>query len=90
MQKQYLITPYTVGKDKKSLAMVLPSKVVKTLDINPQTIFLLLKVRGRDDLQLQIIREEDLVKKETGKKISAEKVSDACPADIVPISKMED
>ncbi|MGN6628249.1 MAG: hypothetical protein ACTHKJ_00055 [Candidatus Nitrosocosmicus sp.] len=36
-----------MGKDKKSLAMVLPSKVVKALEINPQSIFLLLKVSGQ-------------------------------------------
>jgi hypothetical protein len=64
LQNKYLITPYGVGKDKKSLAMVLPSEVVKTLGINPQSIFLLLKVNGTNDLQLQIIREEDLAKKE--------------------------
>jgi hypothetical protein len=64
LQDKYLITPYAVGKDKKSLAMVLPVEVVKALEINPQSIFLLLNVRGKDDLQLQIIREEDLAKKE--------------------------
>jgi hypothetical protein len=63
LQNKYLITPYAVGKDKKSLAMVLPAEEVKTLEINPQSIFLLLNVKGKDDLQLQIIRE-DLVKKE--------------------------
>jgi hypothetical protein len=64
LQNKYLITPYAVGKDKKSLTMVLPAEVVKTLGINPHSIFLLLNVRGKDDLQFQIIREEDLIKKE--------------------------
>ena len=44
--------------------MVLPSKVVKKLRINPQSVFLLLKIRGKDDLQLQIIREADIEKKD--------------------------
>jgi hypothetical protein len=53
-----------VGKDKKSLAMVLPVEIVKALEINPQSVFLLLEVKGKDELQLQIIRESDLVKRE--------------------------
>jgi hypothetical protein len=64
LQNKYLVSPYAVGKDKKSLAMVLPVEVVKALEINPQSIFLLLEVKGRDILQLQIIRESDLAKKE--------------------------
>lgn len=65
LQNKYLVTPYGVGKDKKSLAIVVPSEVVKTLEIDPQTIFLLLEVKGKDELQLQIIRESDLEKKES-------------------------
>ena len=53
-----------MGKDKKSLAMVLPVEIVKALEINPQSVFLLLEVKGKDELQLQIIRESDLVKRE--------------------------
>ena len=64
MQNKYLIKPYTVGKDKKSLIMVMPSKIIKSLKINPQSVFLLLEVKGKDELQLQIIREDDLVKRE--------------------------
>ena len=63
LQNKYLITPYGVGKDKKSLAIVVPSEVVKSLEINPQSIFLLLEVKGKDELHLQIIRESDLAKK---------------------------
>ena len=68
LQNKYLITPYGVGKDKKSLAMVLPVEVVKALEIDPQSIFLLLEVKGNDELQLQIIRESDLVKREETEK----------------------
>ena len=64
LQNKYLVSPYAVGKDKKSLAMVLPVEVVKALEINPQSVFLLLEVIGKDELQLQIIRESDLIKKE--------------------------
>lgn len=65
LQNKYLVTPYGVGKDKKSLAIVVPSEVVKTLEINPQSTFLLLEVKGKGELQLQIIRESDLAKKGT-------------------------
>ena len=51
LQNKYLVTPYAVGKHKKSLAMVLPVGVVKALEINPQSIFLLLVVKGKDELQ---------------------------------------
>jgi len=64
LQNKYLVSPYAVGKDKKSLAMVLPVEIVKALEINPQSVFLLLEVKGKDELQLQIIRESDLVKRE--------------------------
>jgi hypothetical protein len=63
VQTQYLVQPYKVGKHKKSLAMILPSDIVKTLQIDPLTILLLLKVKGIDEIQLKIIREEDLAKK---------------------------
>jgi hypothetical protein len=90
LQQQYLIQPYKVGKHKKSLAMILPSEIVKTLQIDPLTILLLLKVKGIDEIQLKIIREEDLAKKDTENRLSAEKVSEARSADIIPISKSED
>ena len=64
LNKIYPIHPYTIGRDKKSLAMVIPPEVVKTLEINPQFVFLLLKVKSADNLQLQIIREADLEKKD--------------------------
>ena len=68
LQNKCLINPYAVGKDKKSLAMVLPVEVVKGLEINPQSVFLLLEVIGKNKLQLQIIRESDLAKREETEK----------------------
>jgi len=64
-----------VGKDKKSLAMVLPSEIVKTLEINPQCVFLLLRTNGLDEINLKIIREEDLTKKDMEKTLPVDKVS---------------
>ena len=64
LQNKYLVSPYAVGKDKKSLAMVLPVEIVKALEINPQSVFFLLKVTGMDTIHLHIIREEDLVKED--------------------------
>ena len=60
LQNQYVIQPYAVGKDKRSVAMILPAKVVKALKINPQSIFLLLQINNDNDLRIKIIREEDL------------------------------
>lgn len=66
MNRIYPIRPYAVGKDKRSLAMVIPSEIVKALEINPQSVFLLLKVKSAENLQIQIIREDDLAKKDNG------------------------
>jgi antitoxin component of MazEF toxin-antitoxin module len=71
---QYLIQPYCVGKHKRSLAMILPTGMVKALDINPQTVLLLLKVKGNDDIYIKIIRQEDLSEKNTENTIPADKV----------------
>jgi hypothetical protein len=74
MLKKFLIQPFLVGNGKKSLAMILPSEVVKLLRIDPLSIFLLLKVKGTNELQLKIIREEYLNKEdETENMIPAEK-----------------
>ena len=47
--------------------MILPSKVVKKHDIDPSSVFLLLRSEGFNDLKLKILREEDLEKEENGK-----------------------
>jgi len=51
--------------------MILPIGMVKALDINPQTVLLLLKVKGIDDIYLKIIRQEDLTEKNTENMIPA-------------------
>ena len=71
---QYLIQPYRVGKHKRSLVMILPIGMVKALDINPQTVLLLLKVKGIDDIYLKIIRQEDLAEKNSENTIPADNV----------------
>ncbi len=58
LPKQYYVQPYLVGKDKRSLALILPAKLVKALNINPSTILFLLKVNGNDQLDLVIVRQE--------------------------------
>lgn len=75
MYKLYLIHPYSVGKDKKSLAMVIPSEVVKALEINPQAIFLSLKVIGVDRIHLDIIRQSDIERKNIENSLPLVKVS---------------
>jgi hypothetical protein len=54
--------------------MILPTDIVKTLNIDPLTVLLLLKVKGIDDINLKILREEDLVKKDAENTISVVKV----------------
>ncbi|HXT82904.1 MAG TPA: hypothetical protein VN704_00900 [Verrucomicrobiae bacterium] len=62
MKEQHLIQPYRVGKNKKSLAVIIPSEFVKLFEIDPSTVLLLLKAQGYDEIQLKIIRE-DLINK---------------------------
>ena len=58
LTKQYYVQPYLVGKDKRSLAMILPAELVKSLNIDPSAILILLKVMGNDELKLIIVRQE--------------------------------
>jgi hypothetical protein len=67
LTKWYYIQPYLVGKDKRSLVLILPIKLVKSLKINPHNILFSVKVWGHDEIQLRIIRQEDLEKKDTEK-----------------------
>jgi hypothetical protein len=75
----YLIHPYIVGKDKKSLAMVIPSELVKALEINPQAIYLSLKVIGVDNIHLQIIGQSDLERKDIENNLPLVKVLQTHP-----------
>ena len=58
----YFIKPHKIGKGGRSLFMTFPAPVVKALDIDPTNALLLLRIKGLNDLQLKIIREEDLAK----------------------------
>ena len=70
LKHHYLIQPYPTGKKQKSLAMILPSDIVRSHNINPSTDLLLLRSNGFDDLQIKILREENLNEKAgTGKAI---------------------
>ncbi len=66
LPKQYYVQPYLVGKDKRSLALILPAKLVKALNINPLIVLFLLKVIGGDQLQLIVVRQEHLERKAAG------------------------
>ena len=67
LQSSFIVRPFKIGKDKKSLSIVLPSKVVKSLHVNPLSVFLLLRTNGLDEINLKIIREEYLTKKDIEK-----------------------
>jgi len=71
MTEPYIRKPYKIGSNRKSLGFVLPAPVVKSLEIDPLSDYLLLKVSGKDNLQLKVLRKEDLDKKEAGKEIPA-------------------
>lgn len=74
LNNRYIIQPYCVGKGKRSLDIVLPSEVVKSLNIDPLSIFLLLQVKGTDNIELKILREENLAKIDAEDMIPVEKV----------------
>lgn len=60
--RTHVIQPYKVGKNKSSLAMVIPVDVVRSFNIDPNSDILLLKVMGSNEIQLKIIKEQDLEK----------------------------
>jgi len=61
-KERCVIKPYPVGQCNRSLAMVIPKKIVSALKIDHLTDILLLNVSGANEMQLKIIREEDLIK----------------------------
>lgn len=61
-----------LGKDGSSLGITVPSPIVKSLNIDSSAL-LLLRIHGINDLQLRIIREEDLIIKDTENTVSAQK-----------------
>jgi len=72
--QQYLIQPYWVGKHKSSLAMILPTGMVRALDIDPQAVLLLLRVKDINGIYIKIIRQEDLAEKNSENTIPADNV----------------
>jgi hypothetical protein len=63
LSKQYFVQPYLVGKEKRSLAMIMPFELVRSLNLAPHSVLFLLKVMGNDQIQLLIVRKEDLKQK---------------------------
>ncbi|HEX5186959.1 MAG TPA: hypothetical protein VFV86_08725 [Nitrososphaeraceae archaeon] len=52
----HLVQPYKVGtKTKKSLAMIIPSKIVKSHKIEPSTIFIIRSDENKDKIILEMI-----------------------------------
>jgi len=62
LDNNYIIQPYLAGKNQSSLAMIVPSKIVKEHNIDPSTVLFLLRSDGFNELKLKIIREGDLDK----------------------------
>jgi hypothetical protein len=57
MKSVYVIQPYQVGsKRAKSLAMVIPAKIVREYNINASTIFTL-KPDHRNEIRLHVLKE---------------------------------
>jgi hypothetical protein len=89
LPSSFIVRPFRVGRDKKSLSIVIPSEIVKSLHVNPLSVFLLLRTNGLDEINLKIIREENLIENKDIKRedmVPADKVSEARSADIIPIS----
>jgi len=66
------IKPYLAGKNQKCVGMFIPKAIVKKHKIDPSSVLLLITSNGFDDLQLKILREENLIEKEeNGKEVPA-------------------
>ena len=63
-KKRYVIQPYNVGKDKKSLAIVIPCQIVKKYNLNSfSTIFFMQEEEQTNSLVLRTIEEIESNKK---------------------------
>jgi antitoxin component of MazEF toxin-antitoxin module len=57
-KKSYAIQPYLVGpKQKKSLAVIIPSKLAKEFGVNTSTIFATYVDKNDNTISLRMIRE---------------------------------
>jgi hypothetical protein len=64
LKKRFLIQPYNVGKDKKSMAIVIPSQIVKKYNLNSSsTIFFMQEEEQTNSFLLKTIDEMELTKK---------------------------
>jgi hypothetical protein len=63
-KKRFVIQPYNVGKDKKSLAIVIPSQIVKKYNLNSSsTIFFMQEDEQTNSFLLRTIDEIESNKK---------------------------
>lgn len=63
-KKRFVIQPYNVGKNKKSLAIVIPSQIVKKYNLNSSsTIFFMQEEEQTNSLLLRTIDEIESSKK---------------------------
>lgn len=63
-KKRFVIQPYNVGKDKKSLAIVIPTQIVKKYNLNSSsTIFFMQEEEQTNSLLLRTIDEIEPNKK---------------------------
>lgn len=73
MLKNYFIRPYGVGKERRSLAMILPSEIVKTFELDSAALIFLVRAVDYNHLQITIIREKDIIQENNQTMIPAEK-----------------
>ena len=61
----YVSQPYQVGhKDRKSLAFIIPAKIVKKYNIDPSTIFAVRADQQTNSIMLQIVDPQPSYKKD--------------------------
>ena len=77
LKSSYIVEPFSAGDKKQSVVMTLPSSVVKVLKFDPLTMFFLLKVRSPDNLELNVIRQKDLIKESEQNPIPVEQFVNA-------------
>ena len=74
MKKLYTLQPYMVGSKKgKSLAVVIPSEVVKTCNIDTSTVFTLRGDEKTKTVTLQTVQrlDENIVTRSAGQRLEA-------------------
>jgi len=59
----HLVKPYAVGKNKRSLAFIIPNQIVKEHNMNPEDTYFILKVIDQQNMTIKIISPDDLDRK---------------------------